>query len=97
MDKEEIKIKLLAETAKVKWQELEKYFARGVLLQISSDLDLIEVAAQMACDESAAIAELMQAEALVELGDNQAKIWSEIDAELWAVVMSPWVLVQQRK
>jgi len=96
MDKEEIKVKLLAETAKVTWQELEKFFARGVLLRVSKEHDLVEVAAQMACDESDAIAALMQTEGLVEVDINQAKIWSKQDADLWTVVVSPWVIVQQR-
>ena len=95
MDKEEIKVKLLAETAKVSWQEVEKFFARGVLLKVSSELDLVEVVTQIACDESEAIAKLMQADKLVELSVGQAKVWSKSDSDFWAVVVSPWVIVQQ--
>ena len=96
MDKEEIKVKLLAETAKIGWQELEKFFARGVLLKVSKEHDLVEVAAQMACDESDAVASLMQTNGLVEVDVDQAKIWSKQNAALWTVVVSPWVIVQQR-
>ena len=96
VNKEEIKIKLLAETAKVNWGELEKFFARGVLMQVSAKCNLVEVAAQMACDESDVIASLIKNEELVGLSVEQAKKWSETDAELWAVVVSPWVIVQQR-
>ena len=96
MDKEEIKVKLLSETAKVSWQELEKFFAKGVVLQVSNTLDLVEVATQVACDDSQAVTKLMQAEELIELSVKQAKVWSKSDDGLWAVVVSPWVLVQQR-
>lgn len=96
MDKEEIKVKLLAETAQVSWHEIEKFFARGVLLQLSSDCDLVEIATQMACDESESISKLMQEKKIMELSLKQAKSWSEDDDNLWAVVVSPWVIVQQR-
>ena len=32
------------ETARINWQELETHFARGVVIRVDSDLDLIEVA-----------------------------------------------------
>lgn len=96
MDKEEIKVKLLAETAKVSWKEIEKFFARGVVLEVSSELDLLEVATNMACDDSFEIKKLMQAGKLGELNVAQAKEWSVYDDGLWAVVVSPWIIVQQR-
>ena len=97
MNKEDIKVKLLAETVKVGWKEIEKFFARGAVLKVSGELDLLEVATNMAYDESVEIEKLMQAGKLGELSVEQAKEWSVLeDDDLWAVVVSPWVMVQQR-
>ena len=43
------------QTARVHWQELETHFARGVVIEVASDLDLVEVAACFANDDKAAV------------------------------------------
>jgi hypothetical protein len=37
-------LSLLAETAQIGWPELERFFARGILLHVARDLDLVSVA-----------------------------------------------------
>ena len=96
MDKEDLKVKLLSETAKVSWKELEKFFAKGVLLKVSNELDLVEVAVHAAADDSKAIKRFMKSDQFGQVTTEQAKQWSVNDDSLWAVVVSPWVLVQQR-
>jgi hypothetical protein len=82
------------ETAKIAWQELQRFFAQGHAVAVSSELDLVEVAFQMSCDNKA------QLEAWMELGhvgvvsDAQALEWLEVNALMWSVVIRPWVLVQ---
>ena len=96
MNVEEVKVKLLAETAIVDWQELEKFFAKQVLWKVSEELDLVEVATKMACDDGQAISALVQSKKLLEVDMEQAKKWSVTTDDLWAVVVSPWIIAQQR-
>ena len=89
--------KLHAETARVGWAEIERLFAAGKIVEVGSGLDLIDVAAAFADDDKDRVRQWMQAEQLGLLCDESAKRWSgESEIELWAVVVSPWVLVQQR-
>ena len=57
---------------------------------------MIQVATLMANDDAKAIADMLEKKQIERVTDGQAQIWSETDASLWAVVVSPWILVQQR-
>jgi len=89
--------KLNLETAQMPWREMQRYFASGCALFVSADLDLVEVALQMSEDNAAQIQQWMAAEQFGKVTDQQAATWYEADAMLWAVVVSPWVLVQPSK
>ncbi|MGJ8669424.1 MAG: DUF2288 family protein [Oceanococcus sp.] len=89
--------KLHAETARVSWAEIERLFAAGKVVEVAAALDLIEVAAAFADDDKDQVRIWMQAEQLGLLADESAARWSALDdAALWAVVVNPWALVQQR-
>ncbi|MBE7376799.1 DUF2288 domain-containing protein [Pseudomonas lopnurensis] len=88
--------KLLGETAAITWQELQPFFARGALLQVASDFDLVEVACAVAEDDRAKVAAWLTGGQLSKLEVEQAQDWQERDPDLWAVVVAPWVLVQER-
>ncbi len=85
------------ETARIAWKELQRYFASGATVKVSTELDLIEVAFQMSEDNKAQVAQWMQAGQLGPVSDEQALAWYEADAEVWAVVVRPYVLVQSLK
>ena len=96
--KQEIfRAKLNLETAKMPWREMQRYFASGAALFVSPDLDLVETAFQMSRDHKALIEQWMKAGQFGKVTDEQARCWLEADALLWAVVVSPWVLVQPVK
>ena len=86
--------KVNLETAQIAWKELQRYFARGDALVVAADLDLVEVAYQMSQDNASLIQQWMAAGQLGKVSDEQAKGWLAADEILWAVVVSPWVLVQ---
>ena len=86
--------KVNLETSQIAWKELQRYFASGVALFVAADLDLVEVAFQMSEDNAAQIREWMAAVKFGKVTDEQAAAWYEADAVMWAVVVSPWVLVQ---
>lgn len=88
--------KLLGETAAITWQELQPFFARGALLRVASDFDLIEAAQAVAQDDRDTVTAWLAGGQLAKLEAEQAQDWLERDPPLWAVVVAPWVLVQER-
>ena len=88
--------KLLAETAKIAWPELERFFARGMLLRVAPDLDLVTVAAAIAGDDTAQVAQWLSCGLVERMQAETAADFAARDPELWAVVVSPWVCVQER-
>lgn len=86
--------KVNLETAQISWRELQRFFAAGTAIYVSEDIDLVEAAFQMSQDNAEQIRQWMAAGKFGRVTDEQAGIWFETDAVLWAVVVSPWVLVQ---
>ncbi|KAF1052922.1 MAG: hypothetical protein GAK43_01681 [Stenotrophomonas maltophilia] len=88
--------KLLGETARIAWEELQPYFARGALLWVAADHDLVEAAQAVAEDNGAKVAAWLASGALKKLDEDLARDYLTRDPDLWAVVVAPWVLVQER-
>ncbi|QGZ61074.1 DUF2288 domain-containing protein [Paraburkholderia acidisoli] len=88
--------RLLGETAKIDWQDLERFFAQGKLLNVARDLDLVSVAEAIASDDSAAVTQWLSAGIVERMQAETAADYAARKPELWAVVVSPWVCVQER-
>ena len=88
--------KLVRETGRIAWSELQTYFATGALIYVSDSLDLIEVAMRISQDDKAAVEQWMQTRQLGKMSDEQAREWLEMDATVWSVVVNPWILVQHK-
>lgn len=89
--------KLLAETARVSWGEIERLFGAGKVVRVAQGLDLVAVAQAFADDDADTLRAWMASEQVGLLDDATAQRWSTEDsADLWAVVVRPWVLVQER-
>lgn len=86
--------KLNQETARIPWSELMRWFASGAVVAVSPELDLIEVAAAMTRDDTAAFNAWISAQQIAKISDQQAQAWLEQNVEVWAVVVKPWILVQ---
>lgn len=94
-DQREIyRAKINLETSTIAWKELQRFFAGGKALMVAADLDLVDAAFQMSADNVEQIRQWAAAGKLVRVPDEQARVWVESDALVWAVVVSPWVLVQ---
>ncbi len=91
-----LRTKINQETATYPWQELQRQFATGQVIAVASELDLVEVAAMMADDRASEFATLLQTGQVAKVSDSQAQLWLEQNAQLWTVVVKPWILVQQR-
>ncbi len=96
--KEEIyRAKMNLETARIAWRELQRFFASGAAIFVGDELDLVEVAFQVSEDNKAQVAAWMEAGLVARVTDEQALAWYEADADMWAVVVSPYVFVQRVK
>jgi len=89
------KQKFNLETGKLSWQELQTHFARGVVIVVSQNLDLIDIAVQLSDDNAKVIERLIEAGDIIRANDDHARAWVEQEPTFWAVVVSPWVLVQE--
>lgn len=85
-----------SETAQIPWSELQRYFAQGIVLQVDPELDLVEVAFQLARDNRDCFEAWIAEQKIAHVQDTQAQVWVESEATVWAVVAAPWVLVQNR-
>lgn len=88
--------KLLGETAKIDWQDLERFFAQGKLLSVSRDLDLVSVAEAIASDNKDSVSAWLSSGLVERMQAGTAADYAGRKPELWAVVVSPWVCVQER-
>jgi hypothetical protein len=86
--------KVNLETSRIAWKELQRFFASGTAVFVSPDLDLVDVAYQFSIDNKDQVALWMQNNQVALVSDQQALNWLETDAEVWAVVVKPWILVQ---
>ena len=91
---QETKAKLLAETARCPFSELQRFFAQGSLLRVGVDLDLMDVGVALAMDDAATFQRWLEAGEVAPLEDNLAEEWLAADTELWTMVVRPWILVQ---
>jgi hypothetical protein len=90
-----LRARLNMETARIAWKDLLRFFAAGTVIAVNDELDLVEVAIQISNDNKALIEQWMLEKRVDKVSDAQAKDWLETDASLWAVVVRPWILVQQ--
>ena len=90
-----LRASLNTETARIAWKELLRFFAAGTVIAVDEELDLVEVAIQISNDSKALIEQWMIEKRVGKVSDAQARGWLKTDATLWAVVVRPWILVQQ--
>ena len=92
--RENLSAKINLETSRIAWKDLQRFFAAGSAIYVAPGLDLVEVATHIAEDDKAQVEQWMNQGLLGQVSDAQARAWFENDAELWAAVVKPWVLVQ---
>ncbi|MDH5409667.1 MAG: DUF2288 domain-containing protein [Gammaproteobacteria bacterium] len=86
--------KLNFETGRLSWPELQRHFARGIVIVVSSELDLIEVAVKLKEDDKQLFESWLSQNQVWRANDHDALQWQESGPEFWSVVVAPWVLVQ---
>ncbi len=87
--------KVNLETAQIAWKELQRFFAASTAVFVAPELDLVDVAYQFSIDNKDQVALWMQNHQVALVSDQQASDWFAADADVWAVVVKPWILVQR--
>lgn len=85
------------EVAEISFQELQKFFAKGMLINVADHLDMVEVAVEIHADNTSQIQMWMDKQELERAHDEHAKVWVEQRSMLKAVTVAPWILVQNSK
>ncbi|GLH35701.1 MULTISPECIES: DUF2288 domain-containing protein [Pseudomonas] len=86
--------KLLGETATIEWKALERFWAKGDLIWVDPSLDLIAVAEVMAQNRSEMFAKWRDDGTVGPVTAEQALDLQTRDPEIWAVVVSPFIVIQ---
>ncbi|MDT8318186.1 MAG: DUF2288 domain-containing protein [bacterium] len=96
MQKQEqsLRSKLEAEIGPADWKVIRPHFLRGAIIIVAPELDLIDVAVKVAEDDTTAIKIWIEEGRLTKPFPEDAKIWEEEKKELSALVVDPFVLVQ---
>ncbi|MEM1230896.1 MAG: DUF2288 domain-containing protein [Pseudomonadota bacterium] len=94
MDDQTTRGKLNLETAPMRWSALAPFFARGQLIAVTRPLSLLDAATAVAEDDQEQIQRWLNEQAVAPVSDALARRWQEREALLWAVVVRPFVLVQ---
>jgi len=92
MNKKEINL----ETSQIPWHELQRFFASGLAISVNSSIDLVEVAYQFSLDNKSQVEQWISEKKVAPVSDQQALQWFENDTSVWAVVIKPWVLIQDK-
>lgn len=95
--RDELKAKLNLETSQIAWHDLQTYFARGHVVRVEAALDLLDVAVELTADNKAQFEAWLANDLVGEVSPAMAQSWYDHNTELWAVVVAPWVLVQDRR
>lgn len=90
-----LRAKLNLETAQLQWPELERHFARGDVIKVAIGTDLIEAALNVAENNAATVQTWLAEGRIARAEMSDAEGWHARQPMFWAVVVAPWVLVQE--
>ncbi len=87
--------KFASEAGPADWKALRAHYERGAVFIATADIDLIDVALRIAEDDIASVEKWVRDGKLVRPTPKDAKRWEEKGPELTALIVSPFVLVQE--
>lgn len=82
------------ETSQIDWNELQRFFAGGWLIYVSSDSNLLDVAVAFSLDNKEQVSKWLAAGTVAKVSDTQAIKWHNENTSFWSTVVKPWVLIQ---
>ncbi|VAX14492.1 hypothetical protein MNBD_GAMMA24-870 [hydrothermal vent metagenome] len=96
LKREQMHQKLNLESGEIDWSELQRHFARGVVIAVSPALDLVEAALKFVEDDRDTIENWLAMGQIKRADEEHAHRWNQNNALFWAIVVAPWVLVQEQ-
>jgi hypothetical protein len=87
---------LNAQTGKIEWRDLIRHFARGVVVCVQQGQDLVGIADFLVKNQSDEISSFYEKGILHLAADEDAMRWEKNKTQFWAVVVAPWVVVQEK-
>lgn len=91
---ESVRSKLNRETAKLDWQAVAPFFARGQVIAVQPGTDLIEVGASISEDNIELVKAWQQQSVIFTPSDADALCWHQQNTSFWGCVINPWLLIQ---
>lgn len=79
----------------ISYLELQKFFAKGVIVIIDQKLSLTEAARAVNRDDSEQIKVWTEQRKVTRATDKHAKQWLKNQSVFKAIAIAPWVLVQE--
>lgn len=79
----------------ISYLELQKFFAKGVIVIIDQKLSLTEAATAVKNDDSEQIKVWVEQKKVTRANDKHAKKWLKDQSVFKAIATAPWVLVQE--
>ena len=96
-DTNELIARLNGETAKIEWHQLQKYYATGSVVAVDKGFDLIKVAIALNQDDTEKVKQWLAEGKVSDVSNQQAQTWYDQNSLVWALVLPPFVLVQEVK
>ena len=93
-DIEVLRANINNETSQISWVELQRFFAGGWLIYVSSEINLLDVAVAFSLDEKDKVSKWLTSGEVAKVSDEQAKQWHADNTTFWSTVTKPWVLIQ---
>ena len=93
-DTDALRANINNETSQINWGELQRFFAGGWLIYVSSNTNLLDVAVAFSLDRKDEVSKWLTSGEVAKVSDEQAKQWHEENTLFWANVVKPWVLIQ---
>ncbi|VAW42025.1 hypothetical protein MNBD_GAMMA01-33 [hydrothermal vent metagenome] len=86
---------LQQECAPIFFHEIERFFAKGMLILVAKDVDIIDIALILQADNTKQLQQLIKQEKVTRVHDKHAIQWSKQPTQLLAITAVPWLLVQE--
>ena len=97
--REELLNKFKGEVDQADWEMLEPHYGRGALFYVSCDLNIFEVATDLALDNVSAVKEYLDSGQFVKASEQHFELYGTEKNKFFAnfVVVQPYVLFQPFK
>ncbi len=93
-DTEALRANINSDTAQINWNELQRFFAGGWVIYVSSKTNLLDVAVAFSLDNKSEVSQWLTNGEISKVTDEQAKQWHQKNSPFWSTVIKPWILIQ---